>query len=568
MKRLPELLHLAGLVAALSLAACGGGGGSAASSAEATAGSGTSGASAQAVSSGTISAFGSVFVNGHEFALGSARVIDDDTGASGTDMSALEVGMAVDIKTASHPSATSPSADEVHLHPLARGIVDASDAAAGTLTVMGQSVQLTAATNFSDHRACLSAATSPCTPVTGQSGLTATSGSGSGAVAGSYVTVHGYLYASGAAAAGANIVATLVSVSDLPTATAGPLYKAEGVVTATGSSSVTIGGLSVDLASATCYAAGSTTPCASAFGAGQVASVFGATAPALPAAAFRATTALLRPTLVVQTAGATVELEGKVSSVTASPAGFVLRGVAVDASALTSGSLPAVGDLVRVLGTVASGGNAVSATTVTVLHAARSATYGLEGNAAAVAAGSSAGTYVLTLLGQPISVDAGTRLADRSVRGHGGNSANPFNITTFQTYLAASASQHLLVSTQGDASGKLSALSVTIAPASTVSGISGVVDASPAPVNGSGSTASTFSVHGLVISADTAAIFKTWGAARPLLRSAPSVAVAAGDLVFARGTYAAGTISVTAPASTGDVVIDAGVPQGRDHDCF
>ena len=53
------------VLAALVFAACGGGGGS---SGSAPAGTGVSGATAGAMSSGTISAFGSVFVNGHEFA--------------------------------------------------------------------------------------------------------------------------------------------------------------------------------------------------------------------------------------------------------------------------------------------------------------------------------------------------------------------------------------------------------------------------------------------------------------------------------------------------------------------
>src|SRR5260221_289828 len=110
------------------------------------------------------------------------------------------------------------------------------------------------------------------------------------------------------------------------------------------------------------------------------------------------------------------------------------------------------------VGTVASGGTSVTATSITVLQVAASATYGLEGNVEGVAAGTSADSFVVTLLGQSVTVNAATRLADRSSRasGAGGDSGtNPFNITTFQTYLAASTSQHVLVRTQADASGNL-----------------------------------------------------------------------------------------------------------------
>ncbi|MDE2300649.1 MAG: hypothetical protein KGL99_11860 [Burkholderiales bacterium] len=562
MKPVTCLLPSACALAVLSLAACGGGGSPATPSGTATISS---------VSSGAITAFGSVFVNGHEFKTDNATVVDDDTLARTTSTAGLEVGMAVDVKPAMNTSG-GPEAAEIHLHPLARGIVDASNTTANTLTVMGQTVQLTASTTFSDHRACLVATPTPCAAVTGQSGLASTSGSGGTATAGSYVTVDGYLYASGPAPAGANIVATLVSVRDLPTTAIGANYKAEGVVTALAGSTATIGGLAVDLSGATCFAAETATPCASAFNVGQVVSVFAATEPALPVSTFSATTALLRDKLVVQTAGASIELEGRVSSVTASPASFVIRGVTIDASALSGTTLPAVGDEVRVLGVVASNGTSVTASALTLEHAARSATYGLEGDVGSVAAGPTADTYVLTLLGQSVTVNAMTRLADRSLRdGDRGDSAsNPFNITTFPSYLKASSSQHLLVRTAADAGGNLTALSVTIAPASTVAGIAGVVDATPVPVNSSTrGTPSTFSIHGLAVSADPAAIVKRGGEHSPL----SSATVAAGDFVLVRGSLASTGLVVAAPVGPPDrfainIVIDTGVPSSEDHDGF
>ena len=560
------LLSLACACALLSLHACGGGG---SSSSDGTAT--TQSAALPSASSGTISAFGSVFVDGREFGTGSAHVIDDDTLASTSSTTDLEVGMAVDVRPLSGSTASSPQAAEIHVHPLARGIVDASDASANTLTVMGQTVQVTASTTYTDHRACLTAASSPCTAIIGQSGLTATTGSGGAAVAGSFVTVDGYLYDSGSAG-DVNIVATLVSVRDLPGGTHGANYKAEGVVTALTGTTATIGGLSVDLSTATCFAADAQASCASAFSVGQVVSAFSAAEPTLPVTAFAPTTALLRDRLVVETAGASVELEGVVSGVTTSPAAFVIRGVTIDASALPAGTaLPAVGDVVRVQGTVATGGASVVASALTVLHTARSATYGFEGNDDGVTAGSTADTYVLTILGQSIAVNASTRLADLTVRGgnRGDSTAHPFNITTFQSYLSTSVSQHLLVRSAADASGNLSALSVVIVPASTVAGVTGVVDATPVPVNSSATgTPSTFSIHGVAVSADPSAIVGIGHRA-----SGAGTTIAAGDDVLALGTYAAPTLTVAAVSGTllsrvNNVVIDSGVPPSGDHDGF
>jgi hypothetical protein len=547
------------MAAAMALAACGGGGGSAGTG-------GTAQPASASMSSGTITAFGSVFVNGHEFSTAAAKVFDDDAGTSvAASAAALEVGMSVDVKRSAASSDSAPEAAEIHLHPLARGFVDASDLTAATLAVMGQNVKLTASTNFIDRRSCITAST-PCTPVSGQSGLTATTGSGASAVAGNYVTVDGYLFS--AAANSSQIVATLVVVRDAPAASASPVaFKAEGVVNAASGSSITIGSLVVGLGSATCRASGQTTPCAGAFSVGQVASVFGTTAPALPALAFAADVARKLARLPVQTAGAQIEIEGKVSAVTASPAALVVRGVSVDASGLPSGTaLPAIGDVVEIMGTVSADGTSLKATALKVLHVAASAILGLEGDASGVAAGSTANTFVVSVLGQTIIVNANTRLHDESMKHASG--ATPFNITTFQTYLAASGSQHVLVRASADASGNLSALSLAIVKASTVAGLVGKVDATPAPVNStSAGTPTTFAVHGIAVSADPAAIARRQGNA---------VTITAGDNVLVRGTYSAGTLTVSAPSpaaatlhpSASNIVIDLGVQTGDDEGCF
>lgn len=535
---------------ALGLAACGGGGGSDTTSAP------TPVAAAATDSSGAISAFGSVFVNGHRFNTDHARLIDDDTGAVTPGVSGLEVGVVVDVKKDAAGTEDAPIASELHVHPLARGFVDAADATAGTLTVMGQSVQLTSATTFSDHRACLAATTSPCTAIANLSAVVPSTGTGTATTAGSYVTVHGYLFST--APGSANIVATLVSVGDAPTGTGIANFKAEGVVTV-GTATLTIGALKLDLSKANCFAPGKTA-CSSAFTSGEVVSAGAATAPASPATTLVADFARVAARLPVETAGATVEVEGAVAST--STATFVVRGITIDTSGLAAGTaLPAAGDIVRVVGTIASNGKSVTATSVTIVHAANAVTVGLEGDAGSVSAGTT-GTFTLSVLGQSITVNAQTRLADMSVRGwdHKDPVANPFNITTFQTYLAASASKHVVVKSEADATGALFARSLAIVPASSEVSVAGVVDSTPAVVNSTATgTPTTFSVHGIAVKADPAAITSS-----PSRRFKGGQSVAPGDYVVAVGTLNGAVVTVGPTIGFNNVVVDVG-PLNSSH---
>lgn len=558
MRQAPLTLALP-IALALALAACGGGAGGGDGSGPPSAGP-TSASSP--TSSGAIAAFGSVFVNGHEFNTASAQVVDDDTGDTSGRVAALEVGQVVDVAPASSSTSAAPIAQWLHVHPLARGYVDAIDSAANTITVMGQTVSLDSGTLFSDHRACVSASTSACTAIAAASGLTATSGS----TGGSYVTVDGYLFSG--APGSAQIVATLVSVRDLPGDSAPAAFKAEGVVSVTmataATASVTIGGLAVGLDQATCRLDGHATPCAGAFKAGDVVSVFSAKAPALPATTFNATVAIERKHLPVQTAGASVEFDGRVSASTpasgSTAATFVVRGVTVDTSALPAGtSLPAVGDVVRVTGTVSSDGLSVTASAIKILRAALSVTYGFAGDVSAVTAGTVSGTFDVTVLGQTIVVSSQTRLSDRQSRDWADNDpqTNPFNIATFQAYLAASASQHVAVKAAKDSSGSLQALSLSIWPTSTSSELAGPVDATPVPAAGSASAPTTFSVDGVSVSATDSAVHF-------LHHAGPGIA--AGDEVVASGTFASGTLSVAGTPSVSNFVIDFGAQRSEDDD--
>jgi hypothetical protein len=463
--------------------------------------------------------------------------------------------MVVDVKPADGSSAKVPEAGELHIHPLARGYVDALDTTAGTLTVMGQLVQLTSSTNFSDHRACVSATTSACTAISTPTALTSTASASS---PGNYVAVHGYLFGSGSGSA--NIVATLVSVSDAPAVSTGVNFKAEGLATV-GTATLAIGGLSVDLSKAVCRVAGATTACASAFSTGQVVSVGAAAAPALPATTLVADFARVASKTSVDTSGAAVEVEGVVTNPTAS--GFVLRGVNIDTTALTT-TLPAAGDLVRVLGTVANSGQAVTATSVVILHAASSVKLGLEGDASAITAGTAANTFTLSVLGQSITVNARTHLKDMSAKGWDKKvdpSSNPFNINTFATYLATSGmSQHVIVKAESDASGNLVANSLDIVPASAVTGVAGLVDATSVSNSTVTGTPSTLKVHGIAISVDPAAVLV------PGPKPASYPGISAGDQVVALGTWSNSSLSIAATVSRTNQLFDAGVPRQNDRD--
>ncbi len=427
------------------LAACGGGGGGSgtptgASGAAATAASTT----VASQSTGAITAFGSVFVNGHEFNTNNASVVDDDTGATTPGTADLDIGMVVSVIPASNSTASAPVASEIHLDPLAKGFVDANTASAGTLTVMGQTVQITSSTAYVDRRACVVAASSPCSAITSQSGLAATSG----ATPGNYVTVHGYLFSTGTAA---QIVATLISVQDYvaPTATtAGSPFKLEGQITAVTGDLVVIGGETVDLSTATCRANEATAACSSIAAVGKTVAAFGDIAPT--GSTFKPAAGRL-VSMLPQTAGVQVEIEGKVSSVAGTS--FVVRGITIDGSGLAANQIPAVGDTVELAGTIAANGQNVTATSILQDRPAAPARYVLAGPLTSVTAGTTAGTYVVTVLGQTATVDASTMIVDQTVE------PRPiFNITNFQTYIQGlSALPYVTLSVRATSGGGLQA---------------------------------------------------------------------------------------------------------------
>lgn len=126
--------------AVVGLAACGGGGSSSSTPQPAA-------QSVPVVSSGAITGFGSVFVNGVRFETSSASfTINGKPGTQGD----LRVGHVVTVHGHRDDNGNS-TADRIDFDDLVKGPVDSVDTAAGTLVVMGQTVLTDADTSFDDN---------------------------------------------------------------------------------------------------------------------------------------------------------------------------------------------------------------------------------------------------------------------------------------------------------------------------------------------------------------------------------------------------------------------------------
>jgi len=125
-----SLIGLA-VIGALSLSACGGGGSS-------------SSTSSGSLTSGVITGFGSVFVNGVEYETNGADILVNGVAS---DESALEVGMVVNLRGTANGA--SGSALSIEYKDELQGIVQQNDyTASGTLKVMGLTVRIDSATVF------------------------------------------------------------------------------------------------------------------------------------------------------------------------------------------------------------------------------------------------------------------------------------------------------------------------------------------------------------------------------------------------------------------------------------
>lgn len=121
-------------LAAILLAACSGGGGSVA------------GIDRLGISSGTVTGFGSVIVNGVHYEVTGATSFDVDD-APGTQDS-LDVGDQVTVRWTEDGGSGSRRALEISAGSAVRGPISAIDQVAQQITVLGQTVQITGSTSF------------------------------------------------------------------------------------------------------------------------------------------------------------------------------------------------------------------------------------------------------------------------------------------------------------------------------------------------------------------------------------------------------------------------------------
>ncbi|WP_200227989.1 DUF5666 domain-containing protein [Rubrivivax gelatinosus] len=343
------------VLAVAALAACGGGGGS-----DDDVAAGDTGVFA----SGVIHGFGSVVVNGVRYDDSSAVVRTEGGEAAASDD--LRLGMVVDIEAQAASTATAATATRIVVRSEVEGPVTALDAAAGTLTVLGQAVTVNAATVWEDARLSTLAV-------------------------GDIVEVHGLRDADGV------IVASRIDREDGDEDD----YELRGTVAAADAAAGTLRIGALDISWGGAWPA--------ALAAGSTVRVTLATAPAAsgvwPALSLR-----VLDTSAGATDGVHAELEGLVTAYT-SAASFRVAGVAVDASGLAG--LPAglaAGVRVEVEGVFAGG--TLRATKVEIEHDAdRGDDDGLEISAAIEALDATAKTLVL----RGVTVDwSGARFEDGS----------------------------------------------------------------------------------------------------------------------------------------------------------
>jgi hypothetical protein len=373
---------------ALFLASCGGG----SNSTVADIGAGGTG-----VASGSISGFGSVYVNGVKHKTSSAKITDDDADENeiiGEDK--LKVGQVVEIKGKAEDAKNSV-AESMEKSAEVKGPVDtAYDPATKSLVVMGQKVLIDNNTSIDSN---IGATTADLK-------------------VGDVVEVHGFRDASGA------ILATRIEKQNL---SAGPAqYRVRGTIAGLDAAGKTfkIGDLTVD------YGAAQVVPTGTTLADGMRVKVKAANAPVN-----KKLTATKVKVKKAENAGR-AELEGVITKFT-STTDFEINGQKVTTDANTVYEHGSVADLkegarVEAKGTVANG--VLTASKIEFKsrgdnRAEDSSRVKLSGLVAA----SSAADKTFTLLGQKFTVNDATRFEDRV------NDTRPFNISNFETLVKADA---------------------------------------------------------------------------------------------------------------------------------
>jgi hypothetical protein len=486
----------AAVIGAAILAACGGGSSSSSSGASTTAMQGAS---------GVITGFGSVLVNGHEFATNmNTQVLDGDNDDAASSTSSLQVGMTVDV------DASAGMTTMLRFTSAVRGEVDSIDAMGNTLTVLGQTVQITSGTSFAGNLGNSATAT----PIMQLSDIHQ----------GDYVIVYGYLECtgSGGCPGATTIVATLVNE---PSSIG--KYRVQGYVTnyssAMGMNTFTINGLTVDVTTS----GASPTNCNTmncAFATGNFVSVRSNTAPTASGGALTlmANDVKLRAVAPTFSAGATVTIEGPVTQLSGTT--FVVRGITVDAS-----GIPTVvaglqdNQIVEVSGTITSSGTLMA----TSIDVERAATFALMG------ALDSVSTAGFSVLGQSFSVTNNTRFVDWA------KDVRPFNSSNFATVLMAG--DQLIVSGYASGSGNVATRVERIrTPSVPQAAVAGVVASDNA-------SSDTMTVAGVTVTLNSSTVlFYSGAGSSPSLSGFFAAITPSSSIALAFGAPASSTGTITA----------------------
>ena len=588
----------------LALAACGGGGGGAASTI--SSGGSAVAATQAAVTSGTVTALGSVFVNNNEYDTTTAKVVDDDTGVlSNTTLAPIltpGVGSQANVAIGATGSNGLKAANEIRLVNLARGYADNIDTGLNTITVMGQTAQITPSMTFTDLRV------NPTTHVTGLADIVSNTSTTSTPSAGAmFVMVSGYYFG------GANntnntqtqFIATKVTVLDsstlslfntsYPTDKGGSAmlyeFKGSSVATSAGSSSaLSLGSENITIIPTTqCSingAAATNAQCAS-IPAGAIVSFMGNTIPintyssgSFSSGNFIANqiNAYTNGLGTIATTGQTVEVEGEVSYVSGST--FYLNGVTINGSALTS--IPVAGTHVEITGTLNSDGSITAVNTQSEAasqiapNLPRSIFASMVNPATSISAATplangscgTSPTYMLSILGQTVEMDCHTEFADKTVSDDTAyNATTKLNINSLSSYLTnLGSSVYVMASGFKDPSGTIHAknFSVMAYGATNPLGIntsqsifSGL--ASSASVSGS---VSTLSLNGVNVLFGNGTSFTlndlntgtTGGTA--LISNPTSLSVGVGDFVVAKGVASTVSGAVTLDTTQSGTLTD------------
>jgi hypothetical protein len=216
-------LSATALAVALGLAACGGGGAGSMSL--------TTSGTASGTTQGVIAAFGSVFVNGVEYEIDNATSVTAD-GANATEAD-LDVGMVVTLKGTVNADGKTGAASAITYADELEGVVTANSVVngVGTLTVMGQSVNVDENTVFASKVASV---TTPDQIVASTPGNP-----------GNIVEASGY-----ASSSNGEITATRLEVK-APSQVAGEEIEVKGVISSLTATTFTLGALTVDYSGAT-----------------------------------------------------------------------------------------------------------------------------------------------------------------------------------------------------------------------------------------------------------------------------------------------------------------------------